>query len=96
MRDRLPEEVLGAFNFYVNICMVFDSLNYTNNKIALNNLAQFRLGYNPTNAYIDFIIVESDSLCYLFRVYTAVSRLVMHKSIDNGASWTTLWDKTLT
>ena len=76
--------------------MVFESLNYTNNKIALNNLTQFRLGYNLSNAYIDFTIVESVSLRYLLRVYTTVSRLIMHKSIDGGKSWTVLWDKTLT
>lgn len=58
-------------------------------------MLQMTMGIHPFHDYIDVLFKETKTHSYIFRVYVASSRFAMYESNNNGQSYITLWDKTL-
>lgn len=77
--------------------MFNNSLTAVNSKMMLGNLTQMQFSADSTNGHLNITLRDATSLIrYMFRIWTGTSRLTLYKSTNDGQSYTTLWDKTLT
>ena len=73
-----------------------EQITSVNNKMAVGNCKQFRIGFNATSRYIDLTVKISDTNSCMLRVYLDNALLAMYETTNGGSSWSKNWDKTLT